>query len=132
MNAMPSNLIVESWWRTYLKAAAFLLPPVATWALGCVFVFPKLKTLWRDTGFMDSTMLGFIHTSDFFMRHGALICVGVIALLGILEWRKGAWPRYRRASVGTLVFFLNAAVLILIFSMLCSALVVAAGLLPHG
>ena len=130
MNALPSNLNLESWWRTYLKAAAFLLPPVAIWAISCVFVFPKLKTLWRDTGFMDSTMLGFIGASDFFMRHGTLICVGVFALLGVLEWRKGVWPRYRRASVGTLVFILNGAVLILIFAMLCSAVMVAAGLLP--
>ena len=132
MNALPSNLNIESWWRTYLKAAAFLLPPVTIWAISCVFVFPKLKTLWRDTGFMDSTMLGFIGASDFFMRHGMLICLSVVALLGFLEWRKGAWPRYRRASVGTLVFVLNAMVLILIFVMLCSAIVVAASLLPRG
>ena len=131
MNAMPSNVNVEPWWRTYLKAAAFLLPPVAVWALSCVFVFPKLKTLWRDTGFMDETMQGFIRASDFFMEHGVLIGVGFIALLSLLEWRKGAWPRYRRASVGTLVFLLNGAVLILIFAMLCSAIVIAAGLLPR-
>jgi len=131
MNALPSNSNIESWWRTYFKAAAFLLPPVTIWALSCVFVFPKLKTLWRDTGFMDSTMLGFIGVSDFFMRHGVLICLGVVALLCLLEWRKGVWPRYRRASVGTLVFLLNGAVLVLIFAMLCSALVVAAGLLPR-
>lgn len=132
MNALPSNLNVESWWRTYLKAAAFLLPPMAIWAMSSVFVFPKLKTLWRDTGFMDSTMLGFIRASDFFMRHGTLLCLGVVALLAILEWRKGVWPRYRRASVGTLVFLLNAAVLVLIFAMLCSAIMVAGGLLPRG
>jgi hypothetical protein len=81
---------------------------------------------------MDETMVGFIRTSDFFMEHGVLILAAVIALLGFLEWRKGAWPRYRRASVGTLVFSLNAAVLILIFAMLCSAIVIAAGLLPRG
>ena len=132
MNALPSNLNVESWWRTYLKAAAFLLPPVIIWAISCVFVFPKLKTLWRDTGFMDSTMLGFIGASDFFMEHGVLILVAVIALLGLLEWRQGLWPRYRRASVGTLVFLLNGAVLILIFAMLCSAVIVAASSLPRG
>ena len=130
MNIMTSNLSLEPWWRTYLKAAAFLLPPVAIWALSCVFVFPKLKTIWRDAGFMDSTMVNFIRTSDFFMAHGVLICAGVIALLGLLEWRKGMWPRYRRASVGTLVFVLNSAVLVLMLVMLCSAVIVAAGLLP--
>jgi len=130
MNALPSNLNLEPWWRTYLKAAAFLLPPVAIWAISCVFVFPKLKTLWRDTGVMDSTMLGFMRASNFFEEHGVLIGVAVVALLGLLEWRKGIWPRYRRASVGMLVFFLNGAVLILIFAMLCSAIIIAAGLLP--
>jgi len=132
MNALPSNLNVESWWRTYLKAAAFLLPPVAIWAISCVFVFPKLKTLWRDTGIMDSTMLGFMRTSNFFEEHGVLILAAVIALLGLLEWRLSLWPRYRRASVGTLVFLLNGAVLILIFAMLCSAVIVAASSLPRG
>ena len=131
MNALTSNLNVESWWKTYLKAAAFLLPPVAIWALSCVFVFPKLKTIWRDASFEDSTLVSFIRASDFFMRHGVLICIGVIALLGLLEWRKGAWPRYRRASVGTLVFLLNSAVLVLMLVMLCSAVIVAAGLLPR-
>ena len=131
MNTLQSNSNPESWWRTYLKAAAFLAPAIAVWALSCVFVFPKLKTLWRDTGFMDETMLGFISASDFFMHHGVLICLGVAALLGLLEWRKGVWRRYRRVSVGTLVFLLNATVLILIFAMMCSAIVVAAGLLPR-
>jgi hypothetical protein len=131
MNAPSSNLNLEPWWRTYLKAAAFLMPPVAIWAISCVFVFPKLKTLWRDTGFMDETMLGFIRASDFFMEHGVVICLGVVAVLSLLEWRKGVWPRYRGVSVGTLVFLLNATVLILIFAMLCSAIIVAAGLLPR-
>ena len=130
MNALPSNLNLEPWWRTYLKAAAFLLPPVTIWALSCVFVFPKLKTLWRDTGFADETMQGFMGASQFFEEHGVLICAGLIALLSLLEWRKGAWPRYRRASVGTLVFLLNGAVLFLMLVMLCSAVIVAAGLLP--
>jgi hypothetical protein len=131
MNSLPCNPSLESWWKTYLKAAAFLTPPVGIWMLSCVFVFPKLKTLWRDTGFMDPTMLGFINVSDFFMRHGALICLGVVAMLSLLEWRKGMWPRYRRVSVGTLALLLNATVLILIFAMLCSAIVIAAGLLPR-
>ena len=130
MNAPSSNLNVESRWKTYLKAATFLIPPVTIWALSCVFVFPKLKTIWRDAGFMDSDMVSFMRTSDFFMDHGVLIGAVVILLLSFLEWRQGAWPRYRRASVGALVFFLNAAVLFLMMAMLCSSVIVAAGLLP--
>lgn len=131
MNTLPSNSTLEPWWRTYLKAVTFLAPAVAVWALSGLFVFPKLKTLWRDAGFEDPTALGFIGASDFFMRHGTLICLAVVALFGLLEWRKGIWPRYRRVSLGTLVFLLNAAVLVLILAMLCSATFVAAGLLSR-
>jgi len=130
MNTSSSS--VESRWRTYVKAVAFLAPSVAVWALCCVFVFPKLKTLWRDADFMDSTMVGFMRTSDFFMEHGMLLSVSIIALMGLLEWRKGEWwMRYRRASVGTLVFVMNTAVLVLMLAMLVSAIVVAAGFAPR-
>jgi hypothetical protein len=129
MNISPSNTSPEPGWRTYLKAAAFLTPPVAIWALSSVFVFPKLKQVWVNAGFADSTLLGFMRTSDFCMRHGALLGAGLIALLLLVEWRKGRWwPRYRRASVGTLVFLLNSAVLVLIWVMFCLAVVVAPAL----
>ena len=110
----------------------FLTPPIFVWAVSCIFVFPKLKQIWRDAGFMDSTMTAFMQTSDFFMRHGTVITLGVLATLFLMEWRSGEWwPRYRRASVGTMVFVLNSAVLILIAAMLCSAMVAAPALVPQ-
>jgi len=131
MNASSLNSNFEPCWKTYLKASAFLTPPVGIWALSCIFVFPKLKQIWRDAGFMDSTMMGFMQTSDFFMRHGVVMTVGVLVVLFLMEWRSGGWwARYRRASVGTLVFLLNSAVLVLIATMLCSAMVVAPALAP--
>jgi hypothetical protein len=129
MNAASLNPGLESRWKTYLKAAAFLAPPILIWAISCVFVFPKLKTIWRDAGFEDSTMMGFMQTSDFFMQHSVLFGAAFIALLVLVEWRNATWwPRYRRASMGTLVFLLNSAVLFLIAAMLCSAMVAAPAL----
>src|SRR5262245_17201009 len=46
---LESRTLVE----TYLKAATFVAPAIAAWALSGLFVFPKLKTLWRDAGFED-------------------------------------------------------------------------------
>jgi uncharacterized membrane protein YGL010W len=129
MNATLPNPALESRSKTYFKAAAFLAPPILIWSASCVFVFPKLKQIWRDAGFSDSTMMGFMHTSEFFMRHGVLFGAAFVALLCLVEWRSGgSWPRYRRASVGTVVFVLNTAVLILIWAMFISALSAAPAL----
>ena len=129
MNTSLVNPMFERRWKTYLKAMAFLTPPLGIWALSSVFVFPKLKQIWADAGFMDATMTGFMQASEFFMRHGILAVAVLVATLLLVEWRSDTWwPRYRRASVGTLVFLLNAAVLILIASMLCSAMVAAPAL----
>jgi hypothetical protein len=129
MNAARLHPGLESRCKTYVRAAAFLAPPILIWSLSGVFVFPKLKQIWRDAGFFDSTMMGFMHASDFFMQHGILLAAAFIALLLVVEWRSGGWwPRYRRASVGTLVFLLNTAVLVLIWAMFCSALIAAPAL----
>jgi hypothetical protein len=94
----------------------------------CVCVSQAQADLERR-GFADSTMQSFMHASEFFMRHSFLMSAAIIALVLLLEWRKGGWwPRYRRAFMGTLVFLLNSAVLILIAAMLCSAMVAAPAL----
>lgn len=129
MNTSSLNLSFEPRWRTYLKAFAFLAPPVFLWVILCVFAFPKLKQIWVDADFFDSTMLAFMRTSDFFMQHGLLLVAVLGAGLLLVEWRsKGWWPRYRRISMGMLVLVLNSAVLILISAMLCSAIAAAPGL----
>jgi len=107
------------------------MPPVTVWAFSCVFLFPKLKQIWRDTGFDDSTVRGFMGTSDFFVRHGVFIAAFFFLLLILLEWRNPAWPRYRRASVSVLVFLLNSAVLVSMMATLISVLLFVPGLLPR-
>lgn len=130
MNASILNFRSEPRWRTYLNASAFLAPPVFLWAILCVFAFPKLKQLWADAGFFDPTLVGFMQTSDFFMHHGVVLGVALVALLSLIEWQgNGWWPRYRRLSMGMLVFLLNSAVLILLTAMLCSAIAAAPALM---
>lgn len=130
MNPPAHHPALQPRWRTYLNASGFLAPPLFLWALLCVFAFPKLKQLWADAGFMDSTMMAFMQTSDFFMHYGVLLGISVVVLLSLIEWRgNGWWPRYRRVSVGLLVFVLNSAVLLLLTAMLCSAIAAAPGLM---
>jgi ABC-type xylose transport system permease subunit len=127
----PSIANTEPSWKTYLKAAAFLAPPLFLWGLACVFVFPKLKQLWADSGSLDPTMTRFMQTSDFFMSNSLVLSVGMASLLAFIEWRfAGWWSQHRRALVGTLVFLLNGAVLVLLWVMLVFAVVVGAGFAP--
>jgi hypothetical protein len=132
MNTLPVHAIFEPRWKTYLKAATFLTPPICIWVVGGVFLFPKIKMIWRDAGFQDLTAQGFMNASDFAMHHGLSIFIAVILLLGFLEWRNGRWPRYRQASLGIFVFLLNSAVLVLMTWMLISVLLLLPGLLPRG
>jgi hypothetical protein len=129
MNTTPAN--TRPRWMTYLKATAFLTPPMLVWALSCVFVFPKLKQLWADLGTVDPALFSFMRTSEFMMRNGLLIAMMTMARFVFLEWRNERWwPRLRSVSVGTLVFVVNSAVLVLLLAMLASAIVVAASFAP--
>lgn len=130
MNTPARHPALEPRWRTYLIASGFLAPPVFLWALLCVFAFPKLKQLWADAGFFDPSLVAFMQTSDFFMHYGVLMGISLVVLLSLIEWQgRGWWPRYRRVSVGLLVFLLNSAVLLLLTAMLCSAIAAAPGLM---
>ena len=131
MNATLSNPNLESRWRTYLKGAAFVTPAIVLWAFASVFLFPKLKTIWVDAGFAESSAIFGLRLSDFFMEHGVLLAAGVIGLCGLLEWRWSRWPRYRRGCVGTGVFVLNTAVLVLMTGMLLAALLAAPALMAR-
>ena len=128
---LPNTTHIEPWWMTYLKAAAFVAPAVLLWTFSNVFLFPKLKTIWRDAGFSESSAIFGLKLSDFFMAHGLLVAVTVIGLLALLEWRWSPWPRYRRTFVGVGVFFLNTAVLILITGMLLAAMMAAPALMAR-
>ena len=122
---MNSRTNLEPWWKTYLKAIAFLSPALLLWQFARVSLFPKLETIWRDAGASGSDMQWLMDTAKFLIQHGVLVLGSVILLLLLLEfyWRKRA--AYRRLSVGIVVFLLNAAVLI-DFTAMCTSAVVAA------
>lgn len=128
---------VEPRWATYLKATAFLAPAIFLAIVSAVFVIPKLQQICLDAGLPESTAGGFwnlTHSSIvgiLFLWHNSLLIAGaLIALLILLEWRSGKWPRYRRATVGVGVFLLNSLILIAFFMMFLAAIVAAPGLRP--
>ena len=126
MNSLPTR--PGNRLKTYFTAAVFLTPPIAVWVLCSVFGFPKLKQLWADAGFSDSTATGFMITSDFFLRHGILLFASVIILTAWVELRDvGWWKRHRGVIVGAAVFLLNTGVLVLMLIMMATAIAVA----PH-
>lgn len=118
-NMNTSNSNIEPGWATYLKAATFLLPAVSLWALNMVFVFPKFQQICLEAGVAVPSVY---QVTIFLKDYNVLICGGLILALVLLEWRSGKWPRYRRATLGVAVFFLNSAVLILIGLMVVLAL----------
>jgi len=83
---------------------------------------PKLKEICDHAGFALPTLL---QATLFASSHGALISLGLILLFVLLEWRLSAWPKYRRAVIGSGVFLVNAFVLLVITMMVFSALVAA-------
>jgi hypothetical protein len=137
MNTSQAN--PEPGWATYLKGAAFAMPALFLWTISAVFIVPKFQQIARDTGFPESSSTGLwnvthttISLTNFFGDHGHLIATAVIAMLVVFEWRAGAWPRYRRLTVGTSAFVLNLVVLLSIFAMLLAMMIMAPALAHHG
>jgi len=116
-------------WLTYLKAVAFLCPALLAWGFSEVFLFPKLRQIWIEAGFSSPAAHRFLGVSDLLMQKGLWIAIGIVLTVGLLEWRTAVWPRYRRACVSVGVFLVNSAVLVLLTSMLVTALIAAPALL---
>jgi len=123
-----SNL--EPRWATYTKATAFLAPAVCLWALSILYVVPKVQQICLEAG--GYRLPGFVRVMIGLSEHGVLICGAIVLLLGLLEWRSTAWPRYRRATVGVGTFVLNSVVLVSIFILVIVALTYAPALFRHG
>jgi hypothetical protein len=122
---------IEPRWATYLRATAFLAPPLFLWAVAAIFIIPKLQMLSQDAGLPGTgTLWTLTHTNilttNFFRHYGLTAALCLIAVLVFLEWRSTRWPRYRRAAVGTGTFVLNLVVLLSIFMMIMTAVMVAA------
>jgi hypothetical protein len=133
-----STSSIEPRWATYLKATAFLAPAIFLATVSAVFVIPKLQQICLDAGLPESTaglFWNLTHSSIggiLFLWHNSLLIGGaIIALLVLLEWRSSAWARYRRATVGVGVFFLNSMILIAFFMMFLAAIVAAPALARH-
>ena len=112
----------EPRWASYLKAGTFLAPSLILWIFSCVFMVPKLKQICGNAGFALPTIL---QATLGLTAHPMLILAAIVSPFFLLEWRSSGWPKYRRVTLGTGVFLINALILILITMMVFSALVAA-------
>lgn len=122
MNISFPTANVEARWASYLKAGTFLAPSLILWTFSCVFMVPKLKQICSNAGFALPTIL---QATLGLTAHPMLILAAIVSPFFLLEWRSSGWPRYRRVTLGTGVFLINALILILITLMVFSALVAA-------
>jgi hypothetical protein len=140
MNAPSPNL--DSRWATYLRSALFLLPAVCLWMLAATFVIPQFHALW-DKAVWDKANIE--NAADFtkylrfdlavmyvFKDHFFYIICFTLLALGLLEWRFHAWPRYRRAVFGAVVFLVNVAVLLSFAIVFVGATLVATQFSVHA
>jgi hypothetical protein len=122
MNTSFSSPEVEARWANYIKAGAFLAPSLILWMFSCLFMMPKLKQICGNAGLALPNVFGF---ALFATSHFVLISAALLTSLILLEWRSNKWPRYRRVTLGTGVFIINAFILLLITLMVFSALIAA-------
>jgi hypothetical protein len=122
MNTSCENPNIEPRWATYTKAATFLVPALSLWVFSCVFLMPKLKQIAGHAGLALPTVL---QLPLFATSHYVPIASALVLTLAVLEWRSNKWPRYRRATLSVSVFLINTLVLLVITTMVFSALVAA-------
>ncbi len=131
MNTPHMSTNVEPRWLAYARAGAFLVPALLAWWFSVTFLFPKLQQIWTEAGFHERAFFNILRTSNFLMANSVWLLTILVLMFGFLEWRGGAWFRYRRLSLGIGVWLFNAAVLLLLTAMLLSALMAAPGLIPR-
>jgi hypothetical protein len=129
MNTSFPTPHVEARWASYLKAGTFLAPSVILWSVSCVFMMPKLKQICGNAGFALPTIL---QATLFATSHPVLILAAIVSPFLFLEWRSVGWPKYRRATLGTSVFLINALIMLVITIMVYSALVAAPTMAQHA
>jgi hypothetical protein len=122
MNTSFPTPNVEARWASYLKAGTFLAPSLILWIFSCVFMVPKLKQICGNAGFALPTIL---QATLGLTAHPMLILAAIVSPFFLLEWRSNGWPKYRRVTLGTGVFLVNALILVLITMMVFSALLAA-------
>jgi hypothetical protein len=102
-------------WRTYLKAAVFLGPPILIWTGLMIFVVPKVKQICADAGAGPFTVFGVM---DFVQDNWMVIAAVLMGLVALLEWKSGLWRQWRSWTIGTAVFVINTAVIFGLASLL--------------
>jgi hypothetical protein len=122
MNTSFPSSNIEARWATYLKAGTFLAPPLILWIFSCVFLMPKLKQICDNAGIALPTIL---QATLFVTAHPVLILGAIGICFSLLEWHSAGWQKYRRVTLGTGVFAINALILLVITMMVFSALVAA-------
>jgi len=126
MTNVPANS--EPRWATYTKAAVFLFPAICIWTFSVFFLMPKLQAICREAGV---TLPWAYQAAHFFADHWFLVTVSAIVAFVLLERRWSRWPEFRRISVGSAVFVVNAVIMALITLMVIMALLAAPGLVSH-
>ena len=141
-NMNTSNSNKEPRWAAYAKAGTFLFPAVFLWLFTVVFVLPKANEICQAAG---TTVFNFEHAPAvfrasatvgeamiFLTSHCFLISGAMILAFILLERYFNQWPRYRRTTIGTGAFLLNAAVLLSLAMMIISILIAAPSLVHHS
>ena len=131
-NMNTSNQNPEPGWATYLKSGALISPAIVLWVGSLVFVMPKLKEICAASGASLPKLVTFALASSDLCKNNLVWGMGlVLTALILLEWRARRWPRYRRMVFGIAAFSVNLIALILITTMMVSAVLVASNLLGH-
>jgi hypothetical protein len=119
-------------WR-YLKAGGFILPAFCIWVFSCVFVLPKLEESYAASGVaLPQLVVSSLIFTDFLRRNILIVSMVVLSALVLLKWRSLWLSRYRRLILGTVVFVLNSAVLIVMTAMVTLAVFAGTNLLHHA
>ncbi len=125
----------ESAWKSYLKATVFLLPALVIWGFALHFLYPKVLHLWARaasvSGADTASAQVVMDTINILVQNGGTIMTGLVVALLLLEVGIRSWARYRKFTLGSLVFVLNTLVLVGLAAMCIAAILTAVVNLPR-
>jgi len=108
---VPSS---ELAWKTYVRAAVWMLPFTAAWVFCAIILMPAVESLWVKMGARESILKTVIEVSSASLNHGRTV-MGVMVMIVVgLEVFWPAWNRWRKAAVETATYVYAIAVLLVI------------------
>ncbi len=128
MNEQTSCAKREARWLTYIRGVAFVAPALGVLWFCAVFLFPKLRQIWQDSGFAEPVMTNTLAVTVWVLQEAVWLGVLLAGVLALLEWRWKAWPRYRKGLVEFGALALNSVILLVVTTMFMSALMAAPAL----